>query len=52
MGASLGEVFRVTRRLLTKKILKKISCIFVRTETFQTTLINAVEGSSQLLQEI
>ena len=37
MRASLGDVCRVTRRLCWK--LKKMCCIFVRSETFQATLI-------------
>ena len=39
MGASLGEVCRVTRRLCQqiKKYSEKMSRIFVRSETFQTT---------------
>ena len=39
--ASLGEVCRVTRRLCwkIKKMSEKMSCIFVRSETFQTTLV-------------
>ena len=43
MGASLGEVCRVTRSCWKiKKNSEKMSCIFVRSETFQTTPVSSL----------